>query len=108
MKFKDGMKTKHKIEALQRQILVHSMLYYEMNESVISDKRFDKLSQLLVNKMKEVGSERVAKTQYGYVFYDFDGSTGFDLISRLTESDRVRVEQVATAVLRCYRREVKK
>ena len=107
MKFKDGMKTKHKIEALQRIILVHSMLYYDMDESVISDKKYDKLSRLLADKIKEIGPKKLESTQYGYVFYDFDGSTGFDLTSRLTKSDRERVKQVATAVLQCYRREAK-
>lgn len=104
MKFKEGMGTKQKIEALERMILVHSMLYYEMDESVISDKRYDKLSRLLAEKLNTLSEKKVASTQYGYVFYDFDGDTGFDLISRLTKEDRKRIKQVATSVLRCYKR----
>lgn len=99
MKFKEGMTTKEKVEALQRYILVHSMLYYEMNDSVIPDERFDKYARLLAKKIQKYGVKKIASTQYGYVFYDFDGNTGFDLISRLTKSDRKRIEQVAISVL---------
>ena len=104
MKFKEGMGTKQKIEALERMILVHSMLYYEMDESVISDKKYDKLSRLLVDKLSTLSEKKIMSTQYGYVFYDFDGDTGFDLISRLTKVDRNRIRQVATAVLKSYKR----
>lgn len=104
MKFKEGMTTKQKIEALQRQVLVHSMLYYNMDENVISDKRYDKLSRLLADKLKEIGPKKTASTQYGYVFSDFDGDTGFDLIDRLTKEDRKRIKQVATAVLKSCKR----
>ena len=36
-----------KISYLQRQVIVHSLIYYELNESVISDKEFDDLSRQL-------------------------------------------------------------
>ena len=35
------------------------------------------------------------KTQYGYVMYDFDGTTGFDLYSRLNEKDKRYLMQLA-------------
>ena len=98
MKFKEGMTAKEKIEALQRQILVHSMLYYYFDTSIITDQRFDKLSRLLVRKLEQIGPKKTATTQYGYVFYDFDGNTGFDLIDRLNKSDRKRITQIAAAV----------
>ena len=104
MKFAEGMTTKEKIEALERQILVHSMLYYHMDENVISDKRYDKMSRLLASKIEKLGPKKIASTQYGYVFSDFDGTTGFDLISRLTKDDRKRIRQIATYVLRLYRK----
>ena len=108
MKFKDGMNTKQKIEALERMILVHSMLYYHMDESVISDKRYDKLSRLLAEKLNTLSEKKIRSTQYGYVFYDFDGDTGFDLISRLNKEDRKRIKCVAANVLKCYKREARK
>lgn len=106
MKFAEGMTAKEKIEALERYILVHSMLYYHMNESVISDERFDKYARLLARKIEQLGSKKIASTQYGYVFEDFDGTTGFDLIDRLNKPDRKRIKQVATFVLRLHKEAV--
>jgi hypothetical protein len=39
------------------------------------------------------------KTQYGYCFYDFDGTTGFDLWNRLTEHDKKHIKMIAEMVL---------
>ena len=104
MKFKEGMATKEKIEALERYILVHSMLYYHMSESLITDQQFDRAARLLASKIEKFGAKKIAKTQYGYVFTDFDGSTGFYLIEALKKSDRRRIKQVAVAVLNSYNR----
>lgn len=103
MKFKEGMTTKDKIEALERQVLVHSMLYYHLNESVISDKEYDHLSAFLAEKIQKIGEIKLRSTQYGYVFYDFDGSTGFDLVDRLTKQDRKCILRIAHYVLNLYK-----
>lgn len=103
MKFAEGMTAKEKVEVVQRRILVHSMIYYVLNDSVIPDKRFDKLCRLLVRKMEKYGPKKMAKTEYGYVFYDFDGSTGFDLLDRLSPEDREKIERIAKYVLRLYK-----
>lgn len=103
MKFAEGLTPKQKFEAVERYILVHSMLYYEMNESVITDQQFDKIAKLLADKIKKMGPKKVKSTTYGYVFYDFDGTTGFDLIGRLTESDRTWITIIANSVLNEYK-----
>lgn len=108
MKFAEGMTSKQKVEALQRYVLVHSVLYYEMNTSVISDKRFDRVSRLLADKIQKFGPKKIASTQYGYAFKDFDGSTGFDLPDRLSEKDKKHIQQMATYVLRWYRKDGKR
>ena len=104
MKFPESMKTKTRIEFLERYILVHSYLYYNMNESVISDKKFNKRARLLASKIEKY-SVKIYGTQYGYVFYDFDGTTGFDLYDRLDEKDKTRIRNIATTVLSCYKRD---
>lgn len=63
--------------------MISSILYYEYNESPISDMKYDALSKQLV----ELSSAGIAGSQYEYVFHDFDGSTGFDLRGRLTPKD---------------------
>lgn len=104
MNFPEGMKTKARIEFLQRYILVHSCLYYSMDENVISDKKFDKYARLLASKIEKY-RDKIPKTQYGYVFYDFDGTTGFDLMDRLKPSDRDRIGAIATMVLYQYKKD---
>ena len=36
---------KTKIEYIERRIIIYSIMYYELNQSVISDKDYDKLSK---------------------------------------------------------------
>lgn len=69
------------------QILVHSCLYYHLNNSVISDKKWQEWADELVVLQKKYPS--VAKrVDYNKAFKDFDGTTGFDL--PFTNSEIVR------------------
>ena len=94
---------KLKIDFLQRVILIHSYLYYEANNSIWSDKKYDEVSKQLVS-MQEVKTNEWVKqnTQYGYVFYDFDGTTGFDLWDRLKMEDRQMIAGIAERILKCH------
>jgi hypothetical protein len=62
----------------QRQILVHSFLYYQLNESIISDHTFDMWSKELADLMVQY-PEIAKKTVYYDSFKGFDGSSGYDL-----------------------------
>lgn len=73
-----------KITRLRHQLLVHSCLYYRFNTNIISDHKFDEISNELVK----------LQTQYPYVaseciyhehFKGFDGSSGYDLPYHLDE-----------------------
>ena len=85
---------------MQRHIIVHSILYYELNTTVISDSEFDFLSKQLVELQKQVSEEELEKSQYYYVFYDFDGSTGFHLWYRLKDSDKTYLLSISKQVKR--------
>lgn len=89
---------KTKISYIQRHILVHSILYYELNKTIISDKDYDELSYQLVELMKAYPDEKT-ESQYWYCMYDFDGSTGFDLYNRLNKSDKRYLKNLAIWVL---------
>ena len=80
-----------KINYLQRFILVNSYLYYMLDDSTITDKQFDEAAKQLV---KLQSGYDISKTQYGYVFYDFDGTTGFDLWERLTAVDQTVIKTI--------------
>ena len=84
--FPESWDLKTKIEFLQRKIILNSIAYYEFDTNFLSDKYYDDMCRQLVQLQKDYGD--VSDTQYGYIFYDFDGSTGFDLMYRLNEHDR--------------------
>lgn len=79
---------KTKIDYLQRRIIVYSILYYQYDKSIISDKDYDYLTKQYLELVENTSIEEFKKTQYYYCFRDYDGSTGFDLFDLLSESDR--------------------
>lgn len=71
-------KIKSLINRRRRQILVHSIIYYEFNENIITDDTWSKWARELVSlqyQYPEIADECV----YADVFKDFDVSTGFNL-----------------------------
>lgn len=87
-----------KISYLQRRIIVYSIMYYENNESCVSDAYYDSISHQLAEMMQTVPFEELRKSMYYYAMYDFDGSTGFDIPSRLTKYDREYLGHIAATV----------
>ena len=88
---------KERINYLQRKIILNCIAYYVLDESPLPDKYYDSLSHQLVELHKEYGD--ISDTEYGYVMYDFDGNTGFDLYNRLTEQDKEYLLQIAHIAL---------
>lgn len=74
------------INFLQHKIIKLSIAYYELDYSFIEDYTYDEICFQLV-RMHEACSER-EHSRFWYVMNDFDGSTGADLASRLTQEDR--------------------
>ena len=93
------------INYLQRKIILNCIAYYYRNTNGISDKDYDEISKQLVELQKTVD---VRLTQYGYIFYDFDGSTGFDLYDRLTEDDKKYMDSITNFVFPKYNNKHKK
>ena len=87
-----------KISYLQRRIIVWSIMYYENDESCVSDYEYDSVSHQLVALQKEATQEEFEKSTYYYAMHDFDGSTGFDIPSRLTKKDRAHLGKIASYV----------
>lgn len=88
---------KEKVEYLQRWIIVHSFLYYELDSNVVEDKVFDKQAKKLVAYKEEMGEEW-KNTQYYHAMSDFDGTTGFDLWEKLTEKEKRIIESIAYTI----------
>jgi hypothetical protein len=92
---------KLKVDFLQRVILIHSYLYYEANNSIWSDKKYDEVARQLTDMQEEHTTKWIKnKTQYGYCFYDFDGTTGFDLWDRLKEKDKQYISNIAEKLVK--------
>lgn len=77
-----------KINFVQRKILLNSIMYYQHDTNFISDFHYDDCCKELVEMHKAYGRDFIDDSMYGYAFYDFDGSTGYHLYSRLTEDDK--------------------
>lgn len=80
---------------LQRKIILNSIMYYMYNTSCLSDHYYDSLCKQLVKMQEEYGPDFVEDSRYGYVFNDFDGSTGFHLYSRLNEEDKTMLRNIS-------------
>lgn len=87
-----------KISYLQRRIIVWSIMYYEHDESCVPDRVYDSVSHQLVALQKEATQEEWEKSTYYYAMFDFDGSTGFDIPSRLTKKDREYLTHLASII----------
>ena len=84
--FNDDWTMLDKISYLQKMILVNSMLYYKHNTNAMSDLEYDSISEQLVSYMKLCPESKYI-SRYAYVFYDYDGTTGFHLSNRLEPVD---------------------
>ena len=84
------------VNYLQRKIILNSIAYYELNQSPLSDKQYDELSRQLVEMQEDID---IKQTEYGYIMYDFDGNTGFDLYDRLNDEDKKYLMNIATYAL---------
>lgn len=71
-------KVRQKIRQRRRQILVHSYIYYELNDSLIGDNQWTQWALELVELQRKFPfiAESV---EFHDAFLDFDGSTGYSL-----------------------------
>lgn len=88
-----------KIDSLQDWIVIHSIIYYELNNSVVNDATFDKNCKDLVDLIK-MNPETHKESNLYYIFKDFDGSTGFDLYHGMCDGDKEKYMKKAKYILR--------
>ena len=82
-----------KIDTLARWIIIHSIIYYELNESIVSDQLFDSNSRLFVH-LVDVNKEAFKRSYYYEIMKDFDGNTGFDLFHRLKQTNKLEANRL--------------
>lgn len=67
------------IQRYRLQMLIHSRLYYRMNENIISDVEFNTRAHLLKTLQDTYPDISARVPAYMEVFKDWDGSTGMNL-----------------------------
>ena len=80
-----------KISQRRRQILVHSYIYYEMDDSIVSDAQWSQWAKELVWLQQEF-SDIAKDAPYSKEFDGFDASTGFDF--KYDDRIKTRAEQL--------------
>lgn len=93
MKFHMPFNVVEKIQLLQRWILVQSFAYYELNENIASDFKYDENALQLTSLMRE-HPEEATRSRYHGCFYDYCAgdedahyTSGFDLLDRVKKTD---------------------
>lgn len=66
------------INRRERQLLVHSYIYYELNDNIIEDSKWSEWAFQLVD-LRDDYPDIYAESVYAKEFEHFDGSTGYDL-----------------------------
>lgn len=90
-----GLNTQEYINWLQRFIILHSYIYYELNDNAISDRYYDMRSKELT-EMKEAHPDLWKTSEYYKQFGDeYNGSTGFSLYHALSEEQKEIIQVLA-------------
>ena len=62
----------------ERQLLVHSYIYYELNDSIIPDDKWSRWAAELA-ELRDAHPDIFKQSAYAEAFADFDPSTGYNL-----------------------------
>jgi hypothetical protein len=71
----EELKIAEKIQQRRLQLLIHSCIYYEMNQNLITDKKWDEWAREL-KKLQDEYPEISRQVEWYAAFIDWDASTG--------------------------------
>ena len=97
-----------KVSYLQRRVLVYSMAYYNQDTNIVSDMEYDGVSRQLAKMQANLSPKEFQRTRYGYAFEGFDGSTAFDIPSKLSVEDYEYLYRITMYVISMRQPEGKK
>lgn len=95
-----GLTTQEYMDFLQRFIILHSYIYYELNNNLITDKEYDSKSKELVkykNEYPELWKTSMYYKQFGD---EYNGATGFTLYHDLSERQKEIIRSLVPRSLR--------
>ena len=96
----DNLTTQEYIDFLQRFIIVHSHIYYNLNRNVISDRGYDSKAKELFMYKEDYPDLWKSSMYYKQFGDDYNGCTGFDLYYGLDEAEKNKIHRIASLVLR--------
>ena len=99
-----GLTTYERINFLQRYIIVHSYIYYELDNNIISDKEYDVKSKELVKYKNDYPELWIRSEYYEQFGHDYNGATGFTLYHGLTENQQKIIRNIAHNILQNYKK----
>ncbi len=95
-----GLTTLQYIDYLQRYVILHSYIYYELNSNSISDKKYDEKAKELV-KYKNDYPKLWKNSMYYKQFGDeYNGATGFTLYHDLSNHQKKIIKSLIPRNLR--------
>ena len=102
MNFPSNFSTVDKLESLSKWIIVHSMIYYNFDSSIVSDYAYDRN----VKQFMSLDKTDHKLSKYYYVMYDFTGHTGYHLSSRLNQSHYKEIYDICSQLLYKSRKKI--
>lgn len=100
MELAKNLPTQDYIDFLQRYIILHSYIYYELDGNIISDRQYDLKAKELVrykNEYPELWKKSMYYEQFGD---DYNGATGFTLYHDLNEHQKEIIRSLVPKRLR--------
>lgn len=96
------------VDVLQRAVLVHSYIYYHLDDNILSDSSYNELARQLVEETNKLSEDEQELTDLWYAFHDFTAATAFDVYSRLKIVDKIKIDRAANHVMRLVKRREQK
>lgn len=100
MTFKN-MSPVEQMDYLCRYLIIHSIIYYDLDSNVISDQLYNKKSKEL-EKLVQTHRNSLEECYYKDCLIDFTSATGFDLKYKLTQEHREYLERKASWILKLH------
>lgn len=92
--------TQEYIDFLQRYIILHSYIYYELNGNVISNRQYDEKAKELVKYKNEYPDLWKTSMYYKQFSDEYNGATGFTLFHDLSEHQKEIIRSLVPKNLR--------
>jgi hypothetical protein len=93
------------IDFYQRYIIIHSHIYYDMDNNLISDKKYDEVSRLLVSYKEKYPEEWKNSMYYKQFGDEYTGATGMGLYDDLDPEQQLRINYIINSIYRALRRD---